>query len=159
MSKQMNPYGVGYSGDTVAEYPLECPCCRTEFIWKGPPGARYDGHRCGPCREHSDATVEDELVKLREHDQRLPGLVDKAREITRSAMRKVTEAKDEIRDKNGQVAAALQSRDKWREQLNAVTAEHYGIENSNVCACGVKECNVEQLLEAVRGRQRDRYGW
>lgn len=159
MSKQMNPYGVGYSGDTVNEYPLECPCCRTEFVWKGPTRARYEGHRCGPCLDHRDDAVEDELVKLREHDQRLPGLVGKAREMTRSAMRKVADAKAEIRDKSEQVAASLQSRDQWREQLNAVTSEHHEIENSNVCACGVKECNVAQLLEAVHRRQRDRYGW
>ena len=82
----MNPHGVGYSGGRTVHAAVVCDCCQVEFEWVGPPEQRGLSHSCRYCECHSTSTMDAELAMLREHNQRLPRLVAKAREMTRNAM-------------------------------------------------------------------------
>lgn len=152
-----NPYGVGYSGERVEERPRECVCCKIEFLWKGPPSEYAVPQRCQPCHSHSYDTADAELAALREHSTRLPTLLEHARQMTRKAHSERDRARTEVQESRRQVAAALQTRDKWREIVDAITSEHYGV--GKACACKSTNCNVPEIVETIREshRQRDTY--
>ncbi len=153
--RRQNPHGVGYSGAQVVERKLTCPCCRTEFVWEGPEKLAKQQHTCTPCERHSYTPLSEELETLREHDQRLPGLVDKARGMARNAQRELAGRKQMDAERRAQVKSALTSRDQWRELLNAVEARH-GPADRGLCGCGNKGCDVARTISNVRQEHRKR---
>ena len=92
---------------------------------------------------------------LREHNERLPECLDKARHMTRVAMRKVAALTEDVRAKSQQVSAALQARDRWREQVEAVTQMHRRMAGGHGCTCGSKGCDVPEIIQEVQERQRE----
>lgn len=153
--RRRNPYGVGYSGAQIVERKLTCPCCRTEFLWEGPEKLQRQLHTCTPCERHSRTTLAEELETLREHDQRLPNLVDKARDMARNAHRELADRKQMDAERRAQVRGALSSRDGWRELLNAVEERHPPADRG-LCGCGNMGCDVAHLISNVRREQRKR---
>ena len=120
MSIKKNPFGVGLSGERVATCKSVCPCCGAEHAWLTSPGLTIVNPPCAPCEKHDMNTPEGELIALREHHSRLPAALAKAREISRQAKRAEAEWKDECEARGRQVAAALDSRDRYKEIVEAV---------------------------------------
>lgn len=88
------------------------------------------------------STAEGELIALREHQRRLPALLARAREIARSAKAAEADALLECRRKGSQVAAALDSRDRFREIVEAVELD--------------ARCQAGPTIARVRTEQRQR---
>jgi hypothetical protein len=121
----MNPYAVGHTGATVRPYPATCECCEIEFIVQAPASQHHHPKRCDHCLDHKlDGTTDQQLAALREHQDRYPAEVAKARKMTREAMAAKERAERELASNRQQVAAALKSRDRHKGIHEAVMAQH-----------------------------------
>lgn len=155
MAIKKNPFGVGYSGERVTETSRECACCQVEYLWRGTGETWEWDNRCGPCKDHDPTTPEAELVMLREHQARLVEAVRQARDLARQAKRAELNAVDEVKQRRGQTASALSSRDRYREIVDAVRQEHPWAEPGH-CGCDLRGCTVGGLITEVENHQRDR---
>lgn len=152
--RERNPYGVGYSGERVVALKKVCSCCRADFRWEGPESLRTLDQRCDSCAHHSrDA---DELAVLRDHDTQLPKQLEKAREMAKAARVELEERKRMDSQRRRQIASALQSRDDWKEVVDAIRDVHPPGEREHECGCGRKGCDVGPTIAGVRRDQRAR---
>jgi transcription elongation factor Elf1 len=139
-----NPYGVGYSGERVVDRTSVCPCCGAEHAWLASPEMQTQAlvPPCKACEKHDFSNPDTELIALREHQQRLPALLAKAREVARTAKRSETKAVEDAKQKGRQVAAALDARDRYKEIVDAVESD--------------PRCHAAQTIAEVRAAQRQR---
>ncbi|WP_168582369.1 hypothetical protein [Gephyromycinifex aptenodytis] len=137
MTIKQNPYGVGYSGETVGQFPATCMCCHFEFAWTGPAARRDEPHTCPPCEAHTRGPQPE---RDREHAKRAVDLLRRARDMARSAKAAEKWALDKAREAGRQTAAALQSRSRARFILDWVRDRH--VTDGRSCACGVRGCTV-----------------
>jgi hypothetical protein len=146
-----NPFGVGYSGSGRLEFARQCQCCQIEFLWTGTKDTVGLPARCKPCVQHTSDSPESELHALREHQVRLIETVATARRIAREAKSEIERMKNEVNAKNSQVAAALESRDRWRRQMEAIQAEHPAPRREGTsCGCNLSGCRVAAQIDARR---------
>lgn len=142
MGIKQNPFGVGYSGALVTTRKSICQCCGAEHAWSASPEMLHWQPPCSACEKHDMSTPEGELDALREHHQRLPALLVTAREMTRAAKRAEAKALEDSRVRGRQVAAALDSRDRYKEIVEAVEAD--------------PRCQAAPTIARVRAEQRKR---
>lgn len=142
MAITKNPFGVGVSGALVTNVKSICPCCGAEHVWPASPEMRAQKPPCRPCERHDLTMPDTELVALREHQQRLPALLAKARDMTREAKAAETRALNEVQHRRQQVAAALDSRDRYKEIVDAVEAD--------------PQCHAGPTISRVRAEQHRR---
>lgn len=127
-----NPYGVAESGEDFVEANGRCGCCGLLFSYRR---HRRDAPRttCDSCTGHLPVAGESEEVGWRraaEHEPRL-------RQWLAAVSSKADEMQAKLGRQNGQVVSALQSRDHWRDKVNAVEMLHSG--ESGGCICGSTE--------------------
>lgn len=152
----MNPYGVGVSGqDRITESRL-CACCSIEFVSTGTREFLDLPGRCPDCAKHHSNNPGAELEMLREHCTRLPGAIKIARGMTRDAKAELMSVKEEAakekRERQEQVASALESRDRWREILGVVEEAHPRPDGAEGCGCSLPGCVVGALIRDARRR-------
>lgn len=146
-----NPFGVGYSGSGRLEFAQQCECCKIEFLWTGTKDTVGLPGRCKPCEKHTSDSPEYELHALREHQVRLIEAVATARRIAREARSENERMEREVHAKNGQVAAALESRDGWRREMEAIQADHPAPRQEGTsCGCNLSGCRVAAQIDARR---------
>lgn len=152
-SQFMNPYGVGRSGATVRDYIATCECCEIEFMVQAPGSQEHHLKRCDQCVGHKlEGTADQQLAAFREHHNRYPAVVAKAREMTREAMAAKESAERELASGRRQVAAALESRDHHRGIHEAVMAQHVRTDDGR-CLCGQRfPCPTWDAAKAARER-------
>jgi hypothetical protein len=155
-SQFMNPFGVRHSGATVRPYPATCECCSIEFIVLAPESHPLHQRRCEPCRDHNpDGTQDEQLTAFREHHNRYPAEVAKARKMTREAMAAKESAERELESGRRRVAAALRTRDRHKGIHEAVMAQHLPTETGK-CLCGQRfPCPTVDAANAARARFSD----
>jgi hypothetical protein len=111
-SQFMNPFAVGYTGETLQDHRATCECCRIEFVFRAPASQKHRRKRCDHCADHQlEGTTDQQLAAFREHHNRYPAVVAKAREMAREAMSAKERAERELESGRRRVAAALRSRD------------------------------------------------
>lgn len=144
MGNTMNPHGVGASGGGAKDVTSICPCCGAEHVWRAGPQMLGMRPPCSNCKRHDLSTPEGEIVALREHHERLPRLLEKARQAAREAKRAEAHALADAREKRRLTAKALDSRDRYKEIVEAVERE--------------PSCHAGPTIELVRAEQRKRGG-
>jgi hypothetical protein len=152
----MNPFGVRHRGATVRPYPATCECCRIEFIVLAPESHPHHQKRCEHCRDHKpEGTTDEQLTAFREHHNRYPAEIAKARKMTREAMAAKENAELELQSGRRQVATALKSRDRHKAIHEAVMAEHVPTETGK-CLCGQRfPCPTVEAARDARNRFGD----
>jgi hypothetical protein len=156
----MNPYAVGHAGATVREYPATCECCKIEFIVRAPTSQTRHAKRCDHCVDHElEGTADQQLTAFREHHNRYPHVVAKARKMTREAMAAKENAERDLKSGRQQVAAALRSRDRHKSIHEAVMAQHVPTGDGK-CLCGQRfPCPTVDAERAARDRAGDPEEW
>lgn len=156
MGIKNNPYGVGVSGHDRRTESRLCGCCGAEFVWTGTRESYAWDNRCNPCARHKADSPDAELAMLRDHNERLPAAVQKARAMTRKTRQELDRGEKELREKDGQVRSALRSRDIYRQTLDAVERAHPTPASEAGCGCGRQGCGVGSLIREAR---RQAAGW
>lgn len=143
-----NPFGVGYSGENAFDRSRQCDCCGIEYLWYGTQDMLGRRAVCAPCADHSGETLELEVSAYRKHQPRLISAVAKAREMTRSTKRENARLQDDSRAKSQQVAAALKSRDRFRNAIETFESRHF--RDGSGCVCGLDDCEILEVLSESR---------
>lgn len=99
---------------------------------------------CTHCEKHDLSTPGGELAALREHNERLPILLEKARQIARDAKLAERYAQEDAREKRRLTADALSSRKRYKEIVEAVETDPH--------------CQAGPTIARVRAEQRKRDG-
>ena len=152
----MNPYSVGHTGATVRDYLATCQCCEIEFIVRAPASQKHHPKRCDHCVDHQlEGTTDQQLTAFREHHNRYPAEVAKARKMTREAMAAKERAELERDSSRERVAAALRTRDRHRGIHEAMLAQHVPTEDGK-CLCGQRfPCPTWDAAKTARERFGD----
>ncbi len=154
----MNPYGVGYTGETLKDHTATCDCCEMEFTFRAPANRGGERVRCDHCAGHQPrVTMSEQLSARREHQRRYPAIVATARRIAREAKADQKRAEDNLRESRRKVAEGLRSRNRHQAIHEAVLALHLPVENGR-CLCGESyPCPLRKLpmkLAAASGTLR-----
>jgi hypothetical protein len=159
-SRWMNPYAVGHAGATVRDYATTCECCEIEFVVRAPTGQTPHPKRCDHCVGHElEGTADQQRTALREHHNRYPDVVAKARKMTREAMTAKESAQRELESGRQQVAAALKSRDRHGGIHEAVMSQHVPTGDGK-CLCGQRfPCPTWDAAKTARDRFGDPEEW
>jgi hypothetical protein len=156
----MNPQGVGYSGATMMNHTATCDCCEMEFTFRAPVDRGSDRTRCDQCADHRlGGMLSEQLLALREHQQRYPPAVATARRIARDAKAEEARAQEELKEGRLKVAEALRSRNRHQAIHVAVMAEHVATETGK-CLCGQRfPCPTVDAERGARDRVGDPEEW
>jgi hypothetical protein len=155
-SRFMNPFAVGYTGETVQDHRATCECCRIEFIFRAPESQKHHRKRCDHCADHElEGTTDQQLAAFGEHHNRYPAVVAKAREMAREAMSAKGRAEHELENGRRRVAAALRTRDRHKGIHEAMVAQHVPTEDGK-CLCGQRfPCPTWDAAKTARERFGD----
>lgn len=150
LAQDMNPFGVGASGQNVKWAYTKCTCCQLKFETKFVSGIPTPAI-CKPCQEHipaKDESIETLNSRLLSHQV-----------LYLNWIRDITEKMHDTWGNNKalkeQTRAALSSRDRWREVLERVSALHGETLEGKTCQCGHKwPCETWQALHSNQGISR-----
>lgn len=164
---RMNPYAASYDAVSptrrLVEVRRNCPCCRIDYLWAGLASKlTSEPAPCDHCVRHRLHDPANELEARREHDQHLVGLLTVARQSAATAHRNTEKVKEqlqgEIHTRAQATAAALHSRDRYREIVQAVKDEHSASKSNDKgpCTCGVEGCTIRTLISSIENDQHER---
>jgi hypothetical protein len=148
---RLNPYGVGESGEDLIDMPARCTCCGLRFSYRTPRTKPRQRVKCDPCAPHQrTGDPKLEVERLSSHEARLHTWIKKVEAKAHEMERQNNRLMSELRDARGQVAAALQTRDRHRSMLKAVRSLHVAPLQGTKCSCGeAYPCTTEQTMRAA----------
>jgi hypothetical protein len=154
VGRNMNPFGVGHSGDDWIVRGDRCRCCQLPFQYRTLRTQPQFQTWCEHCADHYPEESEPQerrLRRLAEHEPRFLAYMKNARDAAKDAWDAVERQKAEAQELREQVRGALRSRDQWREILTAVALEHVEEAHSK-CSCGLDyPCVTVDVLELHPG--------
>jgi len=147
-----NPFEVGHSGGVLETRNFRCSCCDLPFRAKVRTGeVEYEPHcdRCVPHRYLEGESLDRRLERLGEHEPRIHG-------YARAAADAATRMEHERNAAKQSVAGAPRSRDRWRNIIIDLSAQHQESGRRKCSACGVAwPCPTVKVIQADRSLAKD----
>lgn len=140
--RKENPF-VTSPGGRQPHRVRRCSCCELPF--KRVARTAASGKEvCDECREHAPIGGEPESRRLRRLEDDRKRVADYCAQMSQMLNRN----EQDLRRKSEQVRSALEGRDRYRDQVIAVSKLHHLIDEGRKCSCGKLDCLTERAIRS-----------
>jgi hypothetical protein len=130
-----NPYGVRDAGEDLIDKVTSCDCCQVPFTYTTVRTLPVRAPRCPNCLDHVlDGSLQQTNEALMEHEPRLRNWIFTVRAKAGELDEENKKLEQRMREQRQQTAAALETRNRHRDVLNAVIEVHQEA-GGGTCAC------------------------